>query len=362
MSSNYEVDYSVVQPLTHILKEKCKLQPGEHVYIIGDFAAETELIRAYSSAAGALGGIVTIIQYPNTGWNPEDPFAVPPIVPIAFENADVVIEASESSSSMCFSHQLELVGLTKDMSKKGRLHSYDRPLKDIKYWGHYYTKEMEPATEKMEQLNQIVMKSKEVRLTSPNGTDLKGKIGDLDLHNRNGPTKISKDWICEEVQTAKFPRSTRMAVPGLECQYAPDTGTAEGVYVADGPCALINGWPEYKNPDEPIKFTIEKGRVVNVEGGRDANRVQRLIKTIIHADTVAEFAAGMDPFWVNDGVVNMEKKGLGNIHFAYGDPVGHGFVFHVGDPLCPIHCDNVAYHGAFWLDGKKLLDDGKYLY
>jgi len=365
MSWNSEADYNVMQPIIYLLKEKCKLKPGEHVTIVGDFATDTETIRALSSAAGSLGGIVTVVIHPNTGWNTEDPFALPPIVPIAYEKADVIIEASESFS-VNFSTQLSTVFLNTDMSKKSRFHGMGRPFKEIRHWGHYYKKEIEPATEKLALLHQILVKSKEARLTSPNGTDLKGKIGDNTKvwpFKQNGPSKVSKDWICESVQTAKFPGMSRGAGLGLECHFVPNVGTAEGVYVADGPCHLITDWPEYKNPDEPIKFTIKKGKVVNVEGGRDADKVRQLLKTIIHADMLAEFGVGMDPFWVKSGATNMEKKGLGNIHFAYGDPrPGHGFVWHVGDPVCPIHCDNVAYRGAFWLDGKKLVDDGKYLY
>ena len=363
MSCNIEA--SALQIITRLLKEQCQLKSGEHVTIIADAATETETIRAFSSTAGSLGGIVTVIIYPNTGWNTEDPYALPPIVPIAFEKADIIIEASQSSSSSAFSKQLAIERINMDMSKKAIFQCMDRPFREIKHWGHYYTKEDEPAKEKQVQLYQMLTKSKEARLTSPNGTDLKGKLGDNTQvwpYPRNGPSKVSKDWICESVQTPKFPGSTRGVDLGLECHFVPNIGTAEGIYVADGPCHLITGWPEYKNPDEPIKFTIKKGKVVNVEGGRDADKVRQLLKTIIHADILSEFGVGLDPFWVKSGAINMEKKGLGNIHFAFGDPMGHGFVWHVGDPVCPIHCDNVAYHGAFWFDGKKLVDDGKFLY
>lgn len=63
----------------------------------------------------------------------------------------------------------------------------------------------------------------------------------------------------------------------------------------------------------------------------------------------------MDPEWVNDGSIHMEKKGLVNIHFAYGNPLSeHGYIWKVENPVRPIHCDNTVYHGAFWLDGKPL--------
>ena len=68
---------------------------------------------------------------------------------------------------------------------------------------------------------------------------------------------------------------------------------------------------------EPIRWTLEGGRCVAIEGGEEAKRLREAIDGVENADVVGEFAFGTSekaPFGSPS-----EKGRIGTVHLALGD-------------------------------------------
>ena len=68
---------------------------------------------------------------------------------------------------------------------------------------------------------------------------------------------------------------------------------------------------------EPITWTLENGRCVNIEGGDEADRLRKAIDGVENADVIGEFAFGTSekaPFGTPS-----EKGRIGTVHLALGD-------------------------------------------
>ena len=138
-----------------------------------------------------------------------------------------------------------------------------------------------------------------------------------------------------------------------EVHFTPNFGTTEGVFFSDGPGLWVPGGATH--PLEPIKVTVEKGKIVKVEGGKEADIVRGLVETSDKGgrnDVISELGVGMNSYWTPDGSLHWEKKGLGNMHVAFGGR----------ETRTAFYCDLSIHHGTFWVDGKKYVDDGKLLF
>jgi len=153
---------------------------------------------------------------------------------------------------------------------------------------------------------------------------------------------------------------------------AVDLAETNGVYVIDGAVGMIG------RPDRPIKLFIEKGKVVEIEGGESANKLRNILEKInseyqeknpddkiTNAFKLAEFSFGMNSKafrYAEDGErisppTSLEaEKGLGTIHIA----LGKNTIFNIerSDPDyndIPIHIDCVAMFSTI----KGIKEDGK---
>src|SRR5213593_1378607 len=108
---------------------------------------------------------------------------------------------------------------------------------------------------------------------------------------------------------------------------------------------------------EPIRWTLEGGKCVKIEGGEEAERLRKVIEGVENATVVGEFAFGTSkkaPFGTPS-----EKGRIGTVHLALGD--NHN-AYPGGQNVCELHLDGVFLNATMQIvdDGTQILKDGKW--
>lgn len=181
-----------------------------------------------------------------------------------------------------------------------------------------------------------------VRLTTALGTDL-----ELEITGR----QVMRD-------TGLFHKPHDHGnLPAGECYIAPIEDRTNGVFVVDKsfPGILVQ---------EPIYLTVERGRVVEITGGSEA---QKLLDMIHDGErkpfgegcrVVCELGIGTNPKARLQGNVLTDEKVMGTVHVAIGH---NALASYGGQNRAPLHLDGVIGKPTLVVDGETLIKDGKYL-
>lgn len=147
-------------------------------------------------------------------------------------------------------------------------------------------------------------------------------------------------------------------VPGIhylsgQIGWTPITETINGTLVFDGsvepPCGLL---------DEPIKITVEKGRAVKIEGGRQATEFRKWLESFNdpHMFRLAHVCYGFNPGAKLTGNILEDERVWGATEWGLGYQSAED---------CPpdgipavSHTDGICLNSSVWLDGVQLLDKG----
>jgi leucyl aminopeptidase (aminopeptidase T) len=139
-------------------------------------------------------------------------------------------------------------------------------------------------------------------------------------------------------------------LPAGEVYLAPVEGTARGRLVVDG---SIGDTGILKRP---IEIAVSRGFAVGIKGGREARNLwEMLSKHGKNAFNVAEFGIGINPKAAITGNILEDEKALTTIHIAFGDNSGFG-----GRVSVPSHQDGIVRDPSVWVDGKPLMEKGRF--
>ena len=136
--------------------------------------------------------------------------------------------------------------------------------------------------------------------------------------------------------------------------YIPPKGLdgVDGILVIDGSLKTENGAILI---DEPVKLTIEKGRVVNMEG-KYAHLLQQTFQKFEdrakypeRIRQVCELGIGINPGAVLIGSIVMDEKVMGTGHVAMGSNYWFG-----GEIKTIYHGDHVFKSPTYYVDGEKM--------
>ncbi|MGB9792192.1 MAG: aminopeptidase [Thermacetogeniaceae bacterium] len=141
-------------------------------------------------------------------------------------------------------------------------------------------------------------------------------------------------------------------LPAGEAYIAPLERTAEGVIVFDGMIAGIG------RLEQPIKATIEEGKLVKAEGGIAAEVLIEMLAKVgkEEAYNLAEFGIGTNDKAMITGKILEDEKVIGTIHFAFGDNTSMGGMVKV-----PIHVDGVVTKPTVKIDDNLIMVEGQLL-
>lgn len=182
--------------------------------------------------------------------------------------------------------------------------------------------------ERQELIARVMRRACQVRLTSPNGTDLSLRIDGRAVH------------------------VDREGLPRGEVYVAPLEDSAQGVAVIEQ--AFIRG-----KAIQNLKLTFNAGRVVEIQapeaGAADSLRELLAVSTG-DKDRIAEFAVGLNPGVTQlTGDARLDEKMYASAHIGIGANASFG-----GSNRANFHLDLVIPHASVWLDGLLLIDQDKF--
>ena len=138
-----------------------------------------------------------------------------------------------------------------------------------------------------------------------------------------------------------IPLWTEVAFAAIE-DFTHGTAVVDGVMLGIG----LQGQVE-----EPIRWTLEAGRCIEIEGGAEAERLRNAIEGVENATVIGEFAFGTSekaPFGTPS-----EKGRIGTVHLALGD--NHN-AYPGGQNVSALHLDGVFLNATL-----QIVDDGTYI-
>lgn len=184
--------------------------------------------------------------------------------------------------------------------------------------------------------------AREVRITSPEGTDL------------HIPCRSRR--FVYQAGFVERPNHLYDSVGVCAVNLYPEAGAAEGTVIVDGPVSL---YPHCFLPDRPLRFQIRNGAATEVEGGADARRVAHWMGSWRdpRSYAFAHTGFGLDPRANLSAPRPVDAESLrGGVNVAFGSSV---FPQGGGDVAAPSHLDAILLNATFAVDGEPLVRDGE---
>jgi leucyl aminopeptidase (aminopeptidase T) len=179
--------------------------------------------------------------------------------------------------------------------------------------------------------------AKSVRITCPHGSDYTVAVGDRPHLGTSGCTGFI---------------SAHGGVPSEAHLAIPNESSGDGILYADLTMHHIGGIKE------PIKFTIEKGRIVDIDGGIEAEEFRRWLTDYGDKNSWlhGEIAFGTNPWARSTGTMREDRKIWGTMHVGFGQNLDVGGMIN-----SVIHWDFGMRKPTCYVDGKMIAKDGKIL-
>ena len=195
---------------------------------------------------------------------------------------------------------------------------------------------------------QMLEEAKEIRVTSAAGSDY--------VMRKDGRKGAYQCGIADE-------RGRWDHWPSGLVTCAPIEDSAEGRYVVEPGDVLLGLW---RYAQTRVEMTLEKGRIVKIEGGSDAYLLQSYLDS--HGDDGAyRFShAG----WGTDeradwGAIGMDSESkYGTVLVAIGRNVFDAPAAHCGlggRNSSTAHCDICCRKTSFWLDGRLIVENEQFI-
>ncbi|ACV12721.1 aminopeptidase [Halorhabdus utahensis DSM 12940] len=293
------------------------LESGESCLIVTD-DERRPIGEALYAVASETTDDAMIIQYPPGDQHGEEP---PEPVATAMASADVVLAPTTKSlthtrartdATDAGARVATLPGITEEVFTTGL---------DVDYT------EIHAASER---LLDAVEDAAELRVTSPQGTDITVTPGDREW-------QLDTGIVHEPGQLSNLPAG--------EIFLSPET--ADGTIVVTGtmaPHGLLD-------KAQSIRLEVEDGYVTSIDDDTIREQVETAAEEVGRdAYNLAELGIGTNVGVVQlVGSVLLDEKAGGTVHFAVGDDAGIG-----GDTDAPIHLDGILRNPTVYADGEEI--------
>lgn len=305
-----------LEPAAETAVRQCMaLEEDESCAIVTDDKRAPIGEALYAVARGITPDTV-LLRYPpgpQHGAEPPEPVAA------AMANADVVLAPTSKSLSHtrargaatdAGARAATLPGITEEVFTTGLDADYER------------------IREECDRMLERVADAEEIRVTSPQGTDVTFEPG-------------SREWLSDTGIVHEPGGFSNL--PAGEVFVSPEN--ANGTYVVDGtmhPHGLL---------EEPIEIDVEDGFVTSVSDPEVAAELEEAEAEVGRdAYNLAELGIGTN-LAVTElvGSVLLDEKAAGTVHIAIGDDAGIG-----GDTDAPIHSDGILREPTVYVDGVEV--------
>jgi leucyl aminopeptidase (aminopeptidase T) len=302
-----------------VIRRCLGVQASEDVVVVVDPATRAigDALREESAAAGADAVMIVMDERAANGTEP------PRAVAAALSACDVFIAPTSKSLSHTSARKrasdagvrgATMPGVTEDML--ARLMAID----------------FDAMVARSRAVAAVLDEGAAARVTCPRGTDL-----ELALDGRAG--------LADDGEL-----TARGAFGNLPCgegYISPAFG--EGTVVASSLDPLGIG-------TEPATLTVVDGRIVAANGGLGPRFIELLLAHGELGTNLAELGVGTNDRARLTGNVTEDEKMLGTVHVAFGASAGIG-----GRVSVPIHLDVVIVDASLEVDGRAVLDRGRYV-
>lgn len=308
----------------NILTTNVCLESGKKVCIISDSGTKN-IGEAFWEAATEMGtDPVLCLMRPRQIHGNEPPEAIA----AAMKTADILI--------MPTTYALGHTKARLDASAAGAKVLIMRSVTEDSFLNGAINVDYEDLMEVTNKAAAVLQKGKNVHMTSPQGTDIK-----LSIENRTAYSFHGMNF--------REGSNTVFALPAGEAPTSPLEGTAEGILVID---YMIDGIGLLT---EPIKLTVKAGRIVEVEGGEQADELRKILAMDPNANNIAEFAIATNPKSRMHGNAAEDKIRRGSVHVGFGD---NSKTLN-GTVASTVHIDATLYKPSVWIDGNSIIENGE---
>jgi len=309
-----------------VVRTLARVKAGEKVLIVADTDTMAVSAALATAALEITPEVVTTVMNP-VAVDGDEP---PAIVGAAMLAADVAL----LPVSYSISHSIA----TRNALKHGtRVLSLPATTPDQLVRGGAEA-DFEAASPTVRKMGELLGAAASAQLTSPAGTNCS-----FDLRGRSGN---AHDCILD--RPGKF-----SAFPNIEANISPVDGTAEGTIVFDGSIPNLRIGPLRA----PVKCTVQKGNIVKVEGGPEADMIRKVWAQLGDASVynIAQLAIGLNPaIYMLTGVWAQDHGAFGTVHIGIGTSANLG-----GTTKAACHFDGMMYRPTLKLDGRVVLENGE---
>jgi leucyl aminopeptidase (aminopeptidase T) len=306
--------------VTTVIEDCLAVKGGEQVVVVCNPSTLGlgERLRGAAGRAGADAMLAMMAERATHGTEP------PSAIAAAMKSADVVLVPTVQS--------LSHTAARREACEAGaRIGTLPHVTEDI--LGRVMLADMDELKRRGQAVAEILTDADEVRITCPNGSDLRLSLA--------GRTAISDDGDL----------SAPGAFGNLPCGegfISPLHTEGEGTLVVDGTMGSLG------LPKEPSTFTVERGALTDATGDHGA-RFHELLRGAGEGGTfLAELGIGTNECAQLTGNLIEDEKILGTCHVAFGASAGIG-----GEIQVPIHEDVVVMKPTVEADGEPIIRDGE---
>ena len=318
-----------------LVRELLKLKSGESLLITLDTKSDWRAAVATARAAQAVDAKVAVMWHtaPPGYGKAADPYLPDPLK-AAVLNCDVWVE---------FNYEWLLYsGPWEKAMKTGRVRylclvGMDAPMM-VRCIGKV---NWSALREFQTRISDMTHKARRMRITTPAGTDV----------NFENDTKRP---VCNELGYADTPGPHFL---GGQIGWAPIEESIKDTIVFDGSFSG-GGEADLGILKEPIKLTIKKGKIVKVEGGREAKFVEAWLANFndLNMYNLAHVCYGFNPGAKLTGVCLEDERVWGSTEWGLGHQGAH--LKGKAGPASS-HADGICLNSSVWLDDVQVLREGK---
>jgi leucyl aminopeptidase (aminopeptidase T) len=309
--------------------ERADVKKGEDVLLVCEYPFEESAVDAISQAVKERDAVLTTIKCKDLlpGGREEPPAPVAQ----AIKSCDVFIDA--------FSHPLDHTQVAQEALFDWGVRYILAPGLNAKILASEAARwPVQVFFEVAKRLTGKIMSHGYCRITDAKGTDITVRVDPLLVWGECGPLRYPGD-------IGIFPEGSVIIQPGE---------TGDGVIYFDG----YHTWGNTRNS---VKFTIEKGWVTKIEGGKEAKEVEKYIEGIENSRYFDEISFGNNPKYrvergLGKGFSPNTLMHAGVVHFGIGESKMDG-----GRYYSKSHLDGWLINPTVFLDDEVVVANGKHL-
>ena len=327
MTSGTTATFSIADIAERVARDYLGLGRGERFAIIVDDATDSEIPRELARAALALGADPVVVSFAPRARSGAEP---PASAAAAMAAADVVLCAASTS--------LYHTSAKAAAQRAGARGDFNAPYRGDAWRSGAMTADFMTIRERAERLAALWRRAREVRITSPAGTDLRATV-----EGREPMAWLT--GICRNPGEVS-------ALPGGEVSLPPLEGTSEGVVVWERVASDLGAL------DGPVTITVRAGRATRIDGGASAERLRAIVAMVTDADNIGEIGIGLNPAARIGDEITEAKKAFGTVHIALGDSANE----YGGLIECDVHLDGLVMEPTIEFDGVPVVVAGRHVY